>query len=198
MTTIEIVAALFGVAGVWLSVRQNVWNWPIGIVNVALYVAVFYQAKLYADMGLQVIYIGLALYGWYQWLYGGPGRTTLPVRRAGPRRMLLAPAASAWIGCARSVPAYLHLRFCLCHKSAAGRRFPFNGGQAGRSLFCGRGYRSQAGTRRRDVPYPPIVWLLFDQWRPLPVAVRSAPPSRTLPAGCSRSAPTAPGLSLPA
>jgi nicotinamide mononucleotide transporter len=99
VSTIEIVAALFGVAGVWLSVRQNVWNWPVGIVNVTLYVAVFYQAKLYADMGLQVIYIVLALYGWYQWLYGGPGRTSLPVGRAGPRRLLLAAAvgaAGAW------------------------------------------------------------------------------------------------------
>ena len=99
MSTIEIIAALFGVVGVYLSVRQNVWNWPIGIVNVALYVVVFYRAKLYADMGLQVIYIVLALYGWYQWLYGGPGRTTLPVTRAQPRQLLIAAAvgiAGAW------------------------------------------------------------------------------------------------------
>lgn len=95
MSTIEIVAALFGVVGVYLSVRQNVWNWPVGIVNVALYVVVFYQARLYADMGLQVIYIVLALYGWYQWLYGGPGRTTLPVTRAVPRQLLLAISAGA-------------------------------------------------------------------------------------------------------
>ena len=99
MSTIEIVAALFGVVGVYLSVRQNVWNWPVGIVNVTLYVVVFYQARLYADMGLQVIYIVLALYGWYQWLYGGPGRTTLPVTRAKPRHLVVASAVGvvgAW------------------------------------------------------------------------------------------------------
>ena len=99
MSTFEIVAALFGVVGVYLSVRQNVWNWPIGIVNVTMYVVVFYRAKLYADMGLQVIYIVLALYGWYQWLYGGPGRTTLPVTRGAPRQLLMAAAvgvAGAW------------------------------------------------------------------------------------------------------
>jgi nicotinamide mononucleotide transporter len=95
VSTIEIVAALFGVVGVYLSVRQNVWNWPVGIVNVALYVIVFYEARLYADMGLQVIYIVLALYGWYQWLYGGPGRTTLPVTRAKRRQMLVALAVGA-------------------------------------------------------------------------------------------------------
>ena len=99
MSTIEIAAALFGVVAVYLSVRQNVWNWPVGIVNVALYVVVFYRARLYADMGLQVIYIVLALYGWYQWLYGGPGRTTLPVARASPRQLFFATAvgtAGAW------------------------------------------------------------------------------------------------------
>ena len=99
MSTIEIIAALFGVAGVYLSVRQNVWNWPVGIVNVALYVLVFYNARLYADMGLQVIYILLALYGWHQWLYGGPGRSTLPVKRARAPELLVAliiGAAGAW------------------------------------------------------------------------------------------------------
>ena len=99
MSTFEIVAALVGVVGVYLNVRQNVWTWPVGIVNVAMYVVVFYQAKLYADMGLQVIYIVLALYGWYQWLYGGPGRTTLPVTHGAPRQLLIATAigaAGAW------------------------------------------------------------------------------------------------------
>lgn len=99
MTAFEIVAALFGVAGVYLSVRQNVWNWPVGIVNVAMYVVVFYRAKLYADMGLQVIYIVLAVYGWYQWLYGGPRRTTLRVTRGVPRQLLIAAAigvVGAW------------------------------------------------------------------------------------------------------
>jgi nicotinamide mononucleotide transporter len=90
VSTFEIVAALFGVVGVYLNVRQNVWTWPVGIVNVAMYVVVFYQAKLYADMGLQVIYIVLALYGWYHWLYGGPRRTTLPVTRGLPRELLIA------------------------------------------------------------------------------------------------------------
>ena len=99
MSTVEIVAALFGVVSVYLSIRQNVWNWPVGIVNVGLYVIVFYGARLYADMGLQVVYIILALYGWYHWLYGGAGRSPLPVTRARPRELLIAlvlGAAGAW------------------------------------------------------------------------------------------------------
>jgi nicotinamide mononucleotide transporter len=99
VSTIEIVAALFGVVGVYLNVRQNVWNWPIGIVGVALYVVVFFRERLYADMGLQVVYIVLALYGWYQWLHGGPGGSTLTVTRVTTRKLLgavLIGIAGAW------------------------------------------------------------------------------------------------------
>jgi nicotinamide mononucleotide transporter len=86
MSALEALAALFGVVSVYLSVRQNIWSWPTAIVNVALYTVVFYQSRLYADMGLQVIYVVLSFYGWYQWLYGGKNRTELQVSRT-PRRV---------------------------------------------------------------------------------------------------------------
>jgi len=85
MNPIEIVAAVFGVISVFLSVRQNIWSWPTAIVNVGLYIFVFYESKLYADTGLQVIYVVLNAYGWYHWLYGGKNRTELPVSRTSPR-----------------------------------------------------------------------------------------------------------------
>ena len=85
MKTIEIVAAVFGVVSVFLSVRQNIWSWPTAIVNVGLYILVFFQAKLYADTGLQVVYVVLNAYGWYHWLYGGKNRTELPVSRTSAR-----------------------------------------------------------------------------------------------------------------
>ena len=85
MSSLELVAALFGAVSVYLSVRQNIWSWPTAIVNVGLYALVFFQAKLYADMGLQVVYAVLSVYGWYEWLYGGENRTTLRVTRTGAR-----------------------------------------------------------------------------------------------------------------
>lgn len=85
MNSLEIIAAVFGVVSVYLSVRQNIWSWPTAIVNVGLYIVVFYEAKLYADTGLQVIYVVLNAYGWYHWLYGGKNRTGLPVTRTGAR-----------------------------------------------------------------------------------------------------------------
>jgi nicotinamide mononucleotide transporter len=81
MNSLEIVAAIFGVVSVFLSVRQNIWSWPTAIVNVGLYIIVFYGSKLYADTGLQVVYVALNAYGWYHWLYGGKNRTELPVTR---------------------------------------------------------------------------------------------------------------------
>jgi nicotinamide mononucleotide transporter len=81
VSPLEIFAAAVGAWSVWLSVRQNVLSWPTAIVNVVLYTIVFYEAKLYADMGLQVVYAALSIYGWYQWLYGGEGHTTLHVTR---------------------------------------------------------------------------------------------------------------------
>ena len=83
MNTLELVAAIVGAVSVWLSVRQNIWSWPTAIVNVVLYAVVFYEARLYADMGLQVIYAVLSVYGWYEWLHGGTGGTELQVTRTG-------------------------------------------------------------------------------------------------------------------
>jgi nicotinamide mononucleotide transporter len=84
MNSLEIVAALFGVVSVFLSVRQNIWSWPTAIVNVGLYIIVFYHSKLYADTGLQVVYVVINAYGWYHWLYGGKNHTGLTVSRVGP------------------------------------------------------------------------------------------------------------------
>ena len=82
---LEIVAVLFGVVSVFLSVRENIWSWPTGLVNVSLFFLLFYRAGLYSDMGLQVVYFALSLYGWYEWLYGGKGRTALKVSRTPAR-----------------------------------------------------------------------------------------------------------------
>lgn len=79
----ELLGFVTGVLNVWLVVRQRVWNWPLGIANVLLLMVLFWTAGLYADAGLQIVYVGLGLFGWWQWLFGGPGGSRLPVRRTG-------------------------------------------------------------------------------------------------------------------
>lgn len=79
MTPVEATAVIFGLLCVWLTVRQNIWCWPTGLVQVVLYIFIFYQVKLYSDLILHVIYVGMQIYGWYHWLHGGRDRGTLPV-----------------------------------------------------------------------------------------------------------------------
>ena len=67
VNAIELAGTIFGIVGVWLVVKKSIWNFPVGIVNVGLYVWVFAQTKLYADASLQAIYIILLIYGWIQW-----------------------------------------------------------------------------------------------------------------------------------
>ncbi|HUP48783.1 MAG TPA: nicotinamide riboside transporter PnuC [Thermoanaerobaculia bacterium] len=81
MTAVEIVAAAVTVVSIWLAARQNIWYYPTGIVSVALYGWIFFQARLYAEAGLQLVWFALMIYGWYQWLYGGEHYTPLPVSR---------------------------------------------------------------------------------------------------------------------
>lgn len=89
MSPIEWGGAVFGLLAVWLTVRQSVWCWPTGLVNVALYAFVFFEAKLYADVGLQVVYFVLCAVGWWRWLRPGPDRSELPVTRLTRREAVL-------------------------------------------------------------------------------------------------------------
>lgn len=79
MQLIELIGVLTGIVNVWLAARQNIWTWPVGLVSVAMYVLVFYDARLYADMGLNAFYFVTSLYGWYIWLYGGKNHTARKV-----------------------------------------------------------------------------------------------------------------------
>ena len=96
---LEAFAAVFGVVSVFLSTRQIIWSWPTAIVNVGLYTIVFYQGRLYGQMGLQLVYLTLSVYGWYQWLYGGEHHTALRVSRASPRLLavLAALTVTGWL-----------------------------------------------------------------------------------------------------
>jgi nicotinamide mononucleotide transporter len=99
VTPLEAVAAAFGVISVYLGTRENILSWPTALVNVALYAFVFHGARLYADMGLQVVYFVLSAYGWYEWLYGGTHRTVLRVSRATPRTWVVLTVVNlvAWV-----------------------------------------------------------------------------------------------------
>lgn len=92
---IEILAALLGIVGVWLTTRQLIWCWPVGLLNVLLSIYVFFVSRLYADVILQAFYLVMTFYGWYNWSYGGRGKTTLHVSRIKPGLLLALVLISA-------------------------------------------------------------------------------------------------------
>lgn len=68
MNLIEIFGLITGLICVYLIVRENDWNWIIGIINSVLLLIVFWKANLYAQVGLQALYIVEGGFGWYKWV----------------------------------------------------------------------------------------------------------------------------------
>jgi nicotinamide mononucleotide transporter len=103
---IETFGFVTGVANVWLLARQNIWNWPVGLANNVAYLILFATTGLYGDAGLQVVYIVLSIYGWWNWARRG-SEAQLPVTRT-PTLVwnVLAPV---------TIASFVVLRWFLAH-----------------------------------------------------------------------------------
>jgi nicotinamide mononucleotide transporter len=75
LSWIEIGAVVFAVAYLGLAIRQNALCWPAALISVVLFLALFYDARLYMEAALQIFYMVMAVYGWYQWRLGGREHT---------------------------------------------------------------------------------------------------------------------------
>ncbi|PUA18532.1 nicotinamide riboside transporter PnuC [Glaciimonas sp. PCH181] len=69
MSALEIIAVIVSALAVWLTARRNIWCWPIGLASVLLYARIFFDAKLYSDLLLQLIFAIMQLYGWWTWTH---------------------------------------------------------------------------------------------------------------------------------
>jgi len=81
---VEVLGVITSLVYLYFSVRQIIWLWPFGIISSALFILIFFNGKFYADMGLQVYYVGVSIYGWIYWSRGGISRnekSSLPVCR---------------------------------------------------------------------------------------------------------------------
>jgi len=83
-----------GILCVWLAAKNNIFNWPIAIVSVLIYIIIFYESKLYADMGLQVYFLVMNGYGWYYWTKNSKtSQISTPVSTITTREIALSIAA---------------------------------------------------------------------------------------------------------
>jgi nicotinamide mononucleotide transporter len=75
----EVPAVALAVAYLLLAIRQNIWCWAAAAASTLLYLFIMYRASLYMESALQLFYLAMAAYGWWQWRHGGPGGEELQV-----------------------------------------------------------------------------------------------------------------------
>jgi nicotinamide mononucleotide transporter len=75
----EILAVILAIAYLVLATRQNIWCWAAAAGSTLLYLFIMYLARLYMESVLQLFYLAMAAYGWYQWRSGGDDREGLKV-----------------------------------------------------------------------------------------------------------------------
>src|SRR5262245_462310 len=88
ITWLEIVAVALSIAMVWCNLRVNPTGWPLAIVSSALYGVLFAASRLYGEASLQMLFIVVAFWGWWQWLRGrGSDGAALRVHRMSVRQI---------------------------------------------------------------------------------------------------------------
>src|SRR4051812_5965714 len=86
----EQLATVLGLLFVWLAIRQSLWNFPVGLVQAAIFGWVCFEGKLYSDAALQGFYMCAMVYGWWHWSRGAQDAQPLRVQR------LSAPQLARW------------------------------------------------------------------------------------------------------
>ena len=87
---IELIGVVTGFLCVLLAAYNSIWNWPIAIISVTLYIFIFFNARLYADMGLQFYFLATNIYGWYFWSKKPAIEIKTPVVLITPGQMITA------------------------------------------------------------------------------------------------------------
>jgi nicotinamide mononucleotide transporter len=95
-SALELVAVLFAIVYLLLAVKENILCWYAALVSTFIFLFIFWQVKLYMESGLQIYYIAMAVFGWYQWRKtGSESGEGLTVSTWSVRQHLLALAVIA-------------------------------------------------------------------------------------------------------
>lgn len=101
---LELTAALLALVMVGCNMRELHWGWPLAILSSLMYVGVFADSRIYGDAGLQLFFVLMAGWGWFQWLRGHRSDgSALHVAKLSPRGWLLALGAAALLWLALGV-----------------------------------------------------------------------------------------------
>jgi nicotinamide mononucleotide transporter len=105
-TPLELLSFLLSLITVVLTIRQVHWAWLFAILSSALYGLVFFDAKLYGDSALQLMFIVVSVWGWSQWLASSDRTSVLPVSFLSGQDRLF--AGVAWLGICAILYGFLH------------------------------------------------------------------------------------------
>lgn len=89
MNWIELTAAIFGVISVWYARKEKILVFPFGIINVAIYIYICFEARLYANAGINMVYLASNIFGWYMWSRTSDDNQKLQIRRNTPRQQII-------------------------------------------------------------------------------------------------------------
>lgn len=81
MNYIEIIAVVFGLLSIWFARKENVWVFPLGIVNIILFIIINLKSELYAFAAFNVVNIGFNIFGWYKWTETDESNKQLEISR---------------------------------------------------------------------------------------------------------------------
>jgi nicotinamide mononucleotide transporter len=92
-TWLEVTGVVTGLLCVGLAAINSIWNWPIAIVSVSIYIVIFFHSHLFADMGLQIYFLLMNIYGWYFWSKKPDTLSKIPVIKVTPKEIFISAAA---------------------------------------------------------------------------------------------------------
>ncbi|MDE2806922.1 MAG: nicotinamide riboside transporter PnuC [Gemmatimonadota bacterium] len=75
----EVPAVVLAILYLVLAARENIWCWGAAFVSTAIYIYVFFDVNLFLESALQIYYLAMAVYGWYQWRQPTEQSATLPI-----------------------------------------------------------------------------------------------------------------------
>ncbi|MCP5122432.1 MAG: nicotinamide mononucleotide transporter [Pseudomonadales bacterium] len=84
----ELAAVLLGLAYLLLAMRESLWCWYAAFISTAIFLVLFWDVGLLMESALQVYYLAMAVYGWWQWQHGAAGQPELAISSWGVRQHL--------------------------------------------------------------------------------------------------------------
>lgn len=86
---LELLAAVFTIASVWYSKKNNILVFPTGMVCTAIFVYLLLKWGLLGDMMINGYYFMMSIYGWYVWTRKDATSQETPITRTSSKEHVL-------------------------------------------------------------------------------------------------------------